>query len=244
MALGNKYRGFFANLQRSDVQEQIRFLRQRLPRRATAKNYQLTLAMVKKATWRSANLQEHLQRMADLLCKHLRITRRVAVVTINTVDAGRFQIDDGLITIFVNSDLKDQNYAQKVAILAHELSHYYLMHQHGIIIPNERDNELLTEINAVYTGMGFLLLKGYQPNERQMGNKVYRSTVGYVNPETVLQAIQETAIARRQQPWWVLRNLGFPYNLQSVGPLWPLIKDYYAARRARKAAATKENETA
>lgn len=53
-------------------------------------------------------------------------------------------------------------------ILAHELAHYILAHDEGIILDDEQENEILTEIFVIYKGMGKLFLNGFNTKEAQI----------------------------------------------------------------------------
>ena len=113
--------------------------------------------------------------------EHLQINEPIKILTIDNIDAGKFEMIDNLNCIFINGDISKQNFFQKLAILAHEMSHYYLMRKHNIIFDSEQENELLTEINAVYVGFGFLLLRGYKETKIRKGNAETKSKVGYIN---------------------------------------------------------------
>ena len=47
-------------------------------------------------------------------------------------------------------------------VLAHELAHYILIHEEQIILDDEQENEILTEIFVIYSGMGKLFLNGFK----------------------------------------------------------------------------------
>jgi hypothetical protein len=48
------------------------------------------------------------------------------------------------------------------AILAHELTHYYLFNKE-ISLPEENENERFTDLATIYLGLGKLTLNGYEP---------------------------------------------------------------------------------
>ena len=50
-------------------------------------------------------------------------------------------------------------------VLAHELAHYILIHEEGIILDDEQENEILTEIFVIYSGMGKLFLNGFKSKD-------------------------------------------------------------------------------
>lgn len=178
-----------------------------------------------------------LQKISDRLREHLMIHRPIRILTSATIEGGRYQMVDDLSVIFVNSDLRNHTPAQKVAILAHELSHYYL-YQRNIHLSNVEQNELLTEINAVYTGMGLLLLEGYEAYRREEENKIMTSRVGYLMPHQVHEAIMQTAKARKQQPVHLFRQMPFTWKFKSIRPLFPLYRDYRRAVKKAKQAKT------
>ncbi len=231
MSVDSRYRSFFELITKRDVQFEIQFLKARLPKKATRNNYQLTRKILNIRYKEGEHLQSKLQQVADLMCQHLLITRPIKVITMRNIDAGKFEIIDNLVCIYVNDDMIDQNFDQKVAILAHEMSHYYLMKQHGIVKPKTEENELLTEVNAVYVGFGFLLLRGYKENRQQEGNKIKTTKVGYVGWKIIYDAIIETAYVRRQKPQWIIKNIGFPYNLLAVFSLFNLYLQYRKLKR-------------
>ncbi len=177
-----------------------------------------------------------MQAIADKMCRHLFIERPIKVLTRNGVAAGSFDMIDDLVCIWINGDTVTQTFEQKIAILAHEMSHYYLIKNHGIALDDERENELLTDINAVYVGFGFLLLEGYKPREHIFdqtlaGHTVKTTKVGYIDSCDIVNAIIQTAKARKQKPHWVVRNIGFPANIGALCRLYPLFKEYYKAKK-------------
>lgn len=69
------------------------------------------------------------------------------------------------------------------AILAHELSHYYLFNR-GICLPDEDENERFTDLATCYLGFGKLTLNGYDPISWKIKGKdgeiTYTYRVGYL----------------------------------------------------------------
>lgn len=63
-----------------------------------------------------------------------------------------------VITLYLNNTYTLQGIT---AILAHELSHFYLYHQ-GIEYVNTQENEILTEVTTAYLGFGKYMYKGYR----------------------------------------------------------------------------------
>ena len=50
-------------------------------------------------------------------------------------------------------------------VLAHELAHHILIHDEGIMLDDEQENEILTEIFLIYKGMGKLFLNGFKSTD-------------------------------------------------------------------------------
>jgi predicted RNA-binding Zn-ribbon protein involved in translation (DUF1610 family) len=72
------------------------------------------------------------------------------------------------------------------AILAHELTHYYLFNKR-IYLSDEIENERFTDLATVYLGLGKLTLNGYDPITwkitRPKGEITYTYRVGYLSPD-------------------------------------------------------------
>lgn len=229
---------YFESITNSEIERKLSFLRANLPKKPTRSNYQLSKRLLKvRRRIKEENLQANLQEISDQMRAHLRIDRPIKILTVANVEAGKFESIGDLYCIYINGDLKNQSYAQKLAILAHEISHFYLIYQHKIYLKDTNENEFLTEINAIYTGLGLLLLDGYQVYEKQKGSTIYKSRVGYIDTPTVKFAIIRTAYLRKQNPIWILKNVGLlnvPYFLFG---LFKLVKDYYKTKQvaSRKA---------
>jgi hypothetical protein len=73
------------------------------------------------------------------------------------------------------------------AIVAHEFTHHYL-HLHKIHCDIVND-EILTDLAAIYLGFGFLLLRGYE---------TFGLSIGYVDDETIKKTI---FISSRYRKW-------------------------------------------
>lgn len=73
------------------------------------------------------------------------------------------------------------------AIVAHEFTHHYLhLYKIQCDIVN---NEILTDLAAIYLGFGFLLLRGYEK---------YGLSIGYIDDETIKKTI---FISSRYRKW-------------------------------------------
>lgn len=68
-----------------------------------------------------------------------------------------------------------------LAVLAHEITHNYLYH-HFISPPDNIDNEILTDLAAVYLGFGTIMLRGYAPSD------ALTCRLGYVDISTLRSA--------------------------------------------------------
>lgn len=222
---------YFKSISADDVNRKLSYLKKVLPRKCTKRNYQLAKKhLTIRTNVKEKELQSNLQLVADKMRVHLQINRHIKILTMSNVAAGKFERIDGLNCIYINGSLKNQNYKQKLAILAHEMSHYYLIYKHNIYIDDNDENELLTELNAIFVGFGFLLFDGYRILEKHVGNKRYVSRVGYIKEETIKQAIVKTAYLRKQNPIWIVKNtifgnfFYFSYNLSG------LIKEYYKGK--------------
>ena len=66
-------------------------------------------------------------------------------------------------------------------VLAHELAHYILIHEEGILLDDEQENEILTEIFVVYKGMGKLFLNGFETK----GASEFTDSRGYLDKEII-----------------------------------------------------------
>lgn len=224
---------FFRRISHTDIDKNLALLRKRLPAKPTKKNYQLSpwqLGLKRKID--GNNLQSVLQEAADIIRGYLDIEKPIKIVTIDHIDAGKFEQIGDLNCIYINGSFANQSFEQKVAILAHEMSHYYLIYRHKIFLSNQDENELLTEINAVYIGLGLLLLNGYGVFKRREGNKVFQSKVGYVDLNVVRKTIVKTANLRKQNPIWILQNVNLVNAIYFAIKLYNLILQYLSVKYA------------
>lgn len=72
------------------------------------------------------------------------------------------------------------------AILAHELTHYYLFSK-GILLADEIENERFTDLATVYLGLGKLTLNGYNSITWKIkrSNKTYTFNIGYLTTDEI-----------------------------------------------------------
>lgn len=232
---GKKSGDYFKNIDDREIKEMVDLLHAKLPKKPTEKNYQLTKQKLLLDVPMNASLQEKLQVVANNMCQHLRISKPIRILTLANIPAGKFEQMDGINTIFINSDLANQSFNQKLAILAHEIAHYYLMTTHRIYFSETNKNEFLTEVCTIYIGFGFLLLEGYQIESNNNNNTFAK--VGYISEDVVFDTIIKTAFIRKQNPNWIIKNLSFPLSLMARYKLHPLVKDYKKHMKNQKAGA-------
>lgn len=94
-----------------------------------------------------------------------------------------------------------------LGILAHEQTHNYLYY-YGIQEKNKTENEILTDVAAIYLGLGALLLEGYKPitwtsdhwgDGYQSGYTTNTVYIGYLSLEGIRYAIRRSAELRQQK---------------------------------------------
>jgi len=166
----------------------------------------------------------------------LLINRKITIILMELNDVpGKFELLDGMPCIYIN---KKYNYPnQLLAILVHEITHFYLIYEKKILIENEDENELLTELAACYLGMGFFLLSGYKSVTKRVLNQDITSTIGYISNKVVYKAIISTAYLRKHNPEYIEFQLGkflyFPTILTKI-LLKKLHKDYNNFKMVKK----------
>ena len=87
------------------------------------------------------------------------------------------------------------------AILAHEITHVFL-YRAGLWLPNEYDNEILTDTASTYLGVGWLGLNAFRVTESQQPSvnpgQVYiqwkEERLGYLTPEEFGYVLGKRAI--------------------------------------------------
>jgi len=198
---------YFNQIDKQKIKAELNFLKKRLPKKCTKYNYQLLNTFLTSKIEFGMHIQEKLQKVADAMREHLLIKEPIKIITIKNIDAGKFETIGNLNCIYINENTSTQDFFQKTAILAHEMSHYYLIRKHGIIRKNENENELLTEIATIYCGFGLILFEGYKNIKSDRGNYSLESKVGYINTNTIKEAIIQTAYLRKQNPEFIMNNL-------------------------------------
>jgi hypothetical protein len=95
-----------------------------------------------------------------------------------------------------------------IGILVHEMMHHYLNH-FNIRKNDTPENEILTDIASTYVGMGHLLLEAYMTidwttdhweKDDRRGHTLHETCIGYVNTETLQDAIAISTELRGLRP--------------------------------------------
>ena len=84
---------------------------------------------------------------------------------------------------------------QILAILIHESIHNYLDY-YKIKKEVEYDNEILTDLTAVYLGFGKYLLNGYKTIEYPILNGTRYTQIGYIKYKDIIKAMNYSALKR------------------------------------------------
>ncbi|OIO55548.1 hypothetical protein AUJ46_01100 [Candidatus Peregrinibacteria bacterium CG1_02_54_53] len=146
------------------------------------------------------SLQRIAEHMAAFLGIHVPVKVRVTDWNDNENHAGSYQAKNQWqreICIRRNKEFRIENI---VAILAHESTHHY-MHEHRMDAPDPAQNEILTDLVAVYLGFGSPLYYGYHTSRMTyyiIGFYERNVRLGYITPETVKLAAK---IAARLRGW-------------------------------------------
>ena len=223
---------YFNNITGEMINELIDELKNILPKKPTLNNIQLHPNKVinsipKDKFW---NEEQKLQFISDQLCTHLQIKKKITVIVMKlNSGAGKFEIIDNMVCIYINESDK-YNIYQKLSILAHEMTHYYLMHVHKIVKKSNNENELLTEIAACYLGFGFILYEGYRTTKiYNIDNNEEYVKVGYVVHQLIFDIFIKVAYIRKQNPIYIYEYLKKNYSSQKILArikLNKLIKEY------------------
>lgn len=186
--------------------EYLKEIKENLPEIVSAKNKQVIHLPVFDST---IDISNYLQELADYFVDFLLLPKKIKIVfTDETNSLGAYyEVDDkNLIVIKAHSDYTLELY---IAVLAHEITHYYLSY-HKYKTRFKGDNEFATDICAVYLGFGFMLYKAYkQETETTVyGNMVLSShrKVGYLTDQSIQKAIILTALIRKQNKNYILTH--------------------------------------
>jgi len=199
------------SLSSKKIQNNIEFLKNQLPSKPVIFNdvYRLP-ANLRDFVISSHYSQESIQEIANHMNFFLGIANPIKVIInfegfnfmmgtevhFNTADrVGLYKVYSGNrreihLTKKFKFDLK-----HILAILAHESTHNYLDY-YRIKKNSVYENEILTDIAAVYIGFGNLLLKGYQPIEYTVLTGKEFTQIGYIKPKDIMKAMNYSAITR------------------------------------------------
>ena len=169
-------------------------LHRQLPSKRTAVVgwFELPLGM-RSATIRSGYSQSSLQDIANLMGAFLGVPLAVQVKVVDRFSGGKtaglYKVHGQFqrtVEIVRNPAFGIENY---LAILAHESTHHYL-YEYRIRKENEHENEMLTDLAAVYIGFGPLLFLGYQTisSLNSFERTQSSTTLGYVSPHDIRTA--------------------------------------------------------
>jgi hypothetical protein len=115
---------------------------------------------------------------------------------VNYAFAGQYQQSTSRKHIITIANEQQYAFDNLAAIIAHECTHEYLnvhnINNMGI------DNELLTDIMAVFLGFGTVMLRGYEG---------YGYSIGYINNPTINNALLCTILLRKWSPFSVLSQI-------------------------------------
>jgi hypothetical protein len=120
---------------------------------------------------------------------------------------------NGSITI-VNK--KGYTFKNLLGILAHEITHHYLRQQ-NICMSTEAENEIFTDITAIYLGFGHILFQAYKiisyttnwskGNDGSSSWLDHQRIIGYITTETILRTIAVSCENRNSNPKKVIEQL-------------------------------------
>jgi len=111
-----------------------------------------------------ANKEDILISMADEIFEFLNIPRNDVIITFNSKlnnIPGLYTIIEGKEVILINSKYKNNPYIIG-AILAHEITHLFLISRNNICIESEYENEIFTDLASIQLGLGVLIINGME----------------------------------------------------------------------------------
>lgn len=230
-------------LDRQEISAKLNILHSKLPRQPTVvKEFYSVPHHLGEAVLQGKFSQESLQDISDHIGAYLGLLRSVKItVGIESSDyrlAGKADLERadqvGLYKVIGGSSREIQltkrfrfELKHILAILAHESMHNYL-YSHNAYDPNEGENEVLTDLAAVYLGLGHLLIEGYEPivwkthanstNDFDWVDEFEASffggqyvthhlVLGYVTQDTLIDALVLSTELRGWQPKAVLKML-------------------------------------
>jgi len=229
-------------LTKQKLNRELAFVASRLPRKATKHNYQLSNRLLRVSKHKNYvnNLQDELQRVADILAEHLLLERKIKVIIIPNAEASavfetiQISLQENLYTIRLSNDTIYQSFSQKVAILAHSLTHYALMEKYKIPSAEvSSNNKVTSEVFGIYLGFGFLYALRNTQHKVQTGNLIKTTRVGILDQKDINYLIAQTATKRKQNPVWVISNARLSEKLYFIFRLFPLLLKYYRGKVIR-----------
>ncbi|MDR3665485.1 MAG: hypothetical protein P4L35_01460 [Ignavibacteriaceae bacterium] len=205
------------NLCNSDIQKILNELNSKLSANPISKmNYYFNPIEIKDIMTNDSNIFIKLQNISDNMCFYLGLYDRPRLIFIeeesvnSNIKKRIFTCGpNGTIQTYENEHERDfaglysgdfQNQLVMVVwkkgytiinilgILAHEITHHF-MKQHNIYQPDERENEIFTDISAIYLGFGHLLYPAYKQITYYKDRATHKRTIGYITPNTILKAI-------------------------------------------------------
>lgn len=238
-------------LSNEEINKELNFIVSNFPKKLSKHNYQLSNRLLKidESSVSHINLQSELQRVADIMRYHLMLPQPIRVlVTDNTHSSATFEtpeviLEDNLYFIRVNNDLKYQSFKQKVALIAQSMTLFLLSHEYNFEYPNGFEkNRIHNEVFGIFLGLGFLYSHA-NTRHKVIEKKVKKiSRAGVLNQSTINKIIAKTAIVRKQNPTWILKNATFSGKLFFFWKLFGLIINYYRHKLSKTSAKRKKSE--
>jgi len=162
-----------------------------------------------------------IQNAAKTIARHVELSDLMFVISVTAQDpsiAGHIELRYGEPSVFV--EISNSICAYKDAVLAtlcHEVSHKFL-HVNGIRHGNlQTEQEFLTDVAAVYLGMGKIMLNGCEcqsSDTKSEGNKTVTTTrtlrTGYISRECFAFVYRLICAMRRIPPAQFLAGLSAP----------------------------------
>jgi len=152
--------------------------------------------------------EQDLQRVAAEIAKHLGILRAPSVnydwgLKMEPEVAGQIRAATPIYSIRLPFFYVGKKYALG-AILAHEMTHAFLFSR-GILLDDPHENEMLTDLAAVFIGLGKLLINGLISMTNERSKEM--STLGYLSPELIAYCYRKVRVYRSIDEHVAMRNL-------------------------------------
>jgi hypothetical protein len=208
------------NIHLDEIENYIGKLKTELPAKPTLHNFPFEYFFDTENYAEEIKTEELYQLLADKMCAFLMLPFRIKIFFADHLKgAGKYEKMEGMQHIFISSDITYHSAEQKLAILAHEMTHAYLFH-HGVFLEDELENEILTDIAAIYLGFGNLIFAGYHSyfvglDKKNKGKRIdnyTQSEIGYIDLLSIRNAIIVTARIRKQNPILVIKGIKYRHN--------------------------------